>query len=90
MFCHRRMGQNFRFHHIFVWHFIDERGGYLGFAAQRQNSSPFIDVLKVKRVSMCMPLNIQASLAWLGLLGLQELQGLLVSLGLREELETLD
>ena len=39
---------------------------------------------------MGMPLNIQASLAWLGLLGLQELQGLLVSLGLREELETLD
>ena len=54
------------------------------------NSSPFIDVLKVKRVSMCMSLNIQVSFAWLGLLGLQELQGLLVSLGLREELETLD
>ena len=30
---------------------------------------------------MCMLLNIQASLAWLGLLGLQELLGLLVSLG---------
>ncbi len=39
---------------------------------------------------MCMSLNIQASLAWLGLLGLQELLGLLVSLGLREVLETLD
>ena len=39
---------------------------------------------------MCMPLNIQDSLAWLGLLALQELLGLLVSLGLREELETLD
>ena len=39
---------------------------------------------------MCMPLNIQASLAWLGLLALQELQGLLVSLSFREELETLD
>ena len=37
MFCHRRMGQNFRFHHIFVWHVIDERGVYLGFAAQRHN-----------------------------------------------------
>ena len=39
---------------------------------------------------MCMPLNIQASFAWLGLLGLQELLGLLVSLSFREELETLD
>ena len=39
---------------------------------------------------MCMPFNIQASFAWLGLLDLQELQGLLVSLGLREVLETLD
>ena len=30
---------------------------------------------------MGMPLNIQASFAWLGLLDLQELLGLLVSLG---------
>ena len=30
---------------------------------------------------MCMPFNIQASFAWLGLLDLQELLGLLVSLG---------
>lgn len=37
MFCHRRMGQNFRFLHLFVWHVIDERGVYLGFAAQRHN-----------------------------------------------------
>ena len=74
----------------FVLYFVHEWSVYLGFTAQRQNSSPFIDILKVRRVSMCMPLNIQASLAWLGLLGLQELQGLLVSLGLREELETLD
>ena len=39
---------------------------------------------------MGMPLNIQAALAWLGLLGLQELPGLLVSLGFREVLEALD
>ena len=84
------MRRNFRFQRFLVWHFVHHWGVFLGFAAQRQNSSPFIDVLKVKRVSMCMPLNIQDSLAWLGLLGLQELQGLLVSLGLREELETLD
>ena len=84
------MRQNFRFQRFFVWHFVHHWGVFLGFAAQRQNSSPFIDVLKVKRVSMCMPLNIQDSLAWLGLLALQELLGLLVSLGLREELETLD
>ena len=84
------MRQNFRFQRFFVWHFVHHWGVFLGSAAQRQNYSTFIDVLKVKRVSMCMPLNIQDSLAWLGLLGLQELQGLLVSLGLREELETLD
>ena len=34
-FCHRQMGQNFRFHHIFVLFFIYERGVYLGFTAQR-------------------------------------------------------
>ena len=84
------MRQNFIFHRIFVWHFVHHWGVFLGFAALRQNSSPFMDVIKVKRVSMCMSLNIQASLAWLGLLGLQELLGLLVSLGLREVLETLD
>ena len=84
------MRQNFRFQRFFVWHFVHHWGVFLGFAAQRQNSSPFIDVLKVRRVLMCMPLNIQDSFAWLGLLGLQELQGLLVSLGLREVLETLD
>ena len=84
------MRRNFRFQRFLVWHFVHHWGVFLGFAAQRQNSSPFIDVLKVRRVSMCMPLNIQASFAWLGLLGLQELQGLLVSLGLREVLETLD
>ncbi len=84
------MRQNFRFQRFFVWHFVHHWGAFLGFAAQRQNYSTFIDVLKVKRVSMGMPLNIQASLAWLGLLALQELQGLLVSLSFREELETLD
>ena len=84
------MRWNFRFQRFLVWHFVHHWGVFLGFAAQRQNSSPFIDVLKVKRVSMCMPLNIQASLAWLGLLGLRELPGLLVSLGFREVLETLD
>ena len=75
------MRQNFRFQRFFVWHFVHHWGVFLGFAAQRQNYSPFIDVLKVKRVSMCMPFNIQASFAWLGLLDLQELLGLLVSLG---------
>ena len=34
-FYHIQMGQNFRFHRIFVCHFVHERSVYLGLAAQR-------------------------------------------------------
>ena len=34
-FCHRQMGQNFRFHRFFVCHFVHDWGAYLGFTAQR-------------------------------------------------------
>ena len=34
-FWHNQMGQNFRFHRIFVRHFVHVRGDYLGFTAQR-------------------------------------------------------
>ena len=61
MFYHRRMGHNFLFHHILVWHFVHERGVGLGFTAQRH-----------KRLSGCRKIKSKAyfcfvflALSWL-------------------------